>query len=338
MTSIGEKIKELRKNQGMSQSALAGDLGVTSQAVSKWESNASSPDIALLPTIAAYFGIAIDDLFEYSRDKEMERIQNMIWNERYLSNEEFLGAERFLLKENESHPKDEKTLQLLADLYDFEAKILREKAMNTAKQVLEINPESKNAHSVVFLNGGGPLEDWNISNHDELIAYYYDFVAKNPKYPSGYLYLFDLLLEDARYDEAEEVIKKRTVAVDDCMNEYMHIQIVEKKEGFEKALPLLLAHAEKYADDWRATWDMGNDCARNGHYELARKYIQMSFETEKKPRYSDALECIALASLKLGDKDAARKAYEDELVLLRDEWNITFGETVDEVKRKLEAI
>lgn len=47
MTSIGDKIKELRKNQGLSQSAFAKDLGVTSQAVSKWESNVSSPDIAL---------------------------------------------------------------------------------------------------------------------------------------------------------------------------------------------------------------------------------------------------------------------------------------------------
>ncbi len=61
--TLGNKIAELRKEKGMTQEALANELGVSNQAVSKWEANQSCPDIQLLPQIADIFGITIDRLF-----------------------------------------------------------------------------------------------------------------------------------------------------------------------------------------------------------------------------------------------------------------------------------
>ena len=52
-----------RKALGLTQEGLAQKLGVTNQAVSKWESGQSCPDLALLPRIADLFGITIDELF-----------------------------------------------------------------------------------------------------------------------------------------------------------------------------------------------------------------------------------------------------------------------------------
>ena len=52
-----------RRKLGLTQEGLAQKLGVTNQAVSKWESGQSCPDIALLPAIADLFGITIDALF-----------------------------------------------------------------------------------------------------------------------------------------------------------------------------------------------------------------------------------------------------------------------------------
>ena len=52
-----------RKRLGLTQEALAQKLGVTNQAVSKWESGQSCPDIALLPALADLFGITLDELF-----------------------------------------------------------------------------------------------------------------------------------------------------------------------------------------------------------------------------------------------------------------------------------
>ncbi len=59
---INEQIAFLRKQKGLTQEELAGALGVTNQAVSKWESAQCCPDIQLLPLIADYFGVSIDEL------------------------------------------------------------------------------------------------------------------------------------------------------------------------------------------------------------------------------------------------------------------------------------
>lgn len=59
---IGFKIKELRQYKKVTQEELANAVGISTQAVSKWE-NGGTPDINLLPQIADYFEITIDELF-----------------------------------------------------------------------------------------------------------------------------------------------------------------------------------------------------------------------------------------------------------------------------------
>ena len=61
--NFAEIIVRSRKALGLTQEGLAQKLGVTNQAVSKWESGQSCPDLALLPRIADLFGIPIDELF-----------------------------------------------------------------------------------------------------------------------------------------------------------------------------------------------------------------------------------------------------------------------------------
>ena len=67
--NIGEKIKDLRKKAGRKQEDLATALGVTPQAISRWEANGGYPDIAIIPSIANYFHITIDELFGYNNDR-----------------------------------------------------------------------------------------------------------------------------------------------------------------------------------------------------------------------------------------------------------------------------
>ncbi len=67
---LGERIKELRKRDGRKQEDLAAALGVTNQAVSRWEANGGYPDIEMLPGIANYFHITIDELFGYDNDRQ----------------------------------------------------------------------------------------------------------------------------------------------------------------------------------------------------------------------------------------------------------------------------
>ena len=61
-TTLGKRIALNRKRLGLTQDKLAERLGVTAQAVSKWENDLSCPDITLLPKLAQVFGITTDEL------------------------------------------------------------------------------------------------------------------------------------------------------------------------------------------------------------------------------------------------------------------------------------
>ncbi len=65
MNSIGKTIQCLRKAKGVTQEKMAQQIGVSFQTISKWENDVTMPDILLLPVIADYFGVSIDELFQY---------------------------------------------------------------------------------------------------------------------------------------------------------------------------------------------------------------------------------------------------------------------------------
>lgn len=77
--NIGNKIKKLRKKKGITQEELARDIGISFQAISKWENGVSLPDITLTPILASYFGVSMDELFDFNLQRiesEIEKITN----------------------------------------------------------------------------------------------------------------------------------------------------------------------------------------------------------------------------------------------------------------------
>lgn len=74
---LGTNIRQLRRRDKRTQEALAEALGVTAQAVSRWESGGSYPDMNLIPSIANYFGVSIDELFGYTNQRE-QRIDDLV--------------------------------------------------------------------------------------------------------------------------------------------------------------------------------------------------------------------------------------------------------------------
>lgn len=62
---LNENIANLRKKKNITQEELATTIGVTNQSVSKWESGQCCPDIALLPALADFFEVSIDELMGY---------------------------------------------------------------------------------------------------------------------------------------------------------------------------------------------------------------------------------------------------------------------------------
>ena len=84
--TIGEIIAQKRKEKKLTQEELAERMGVSAQAVSKWENGLSCPDITLLPPLAALFGVTVDELLGVERkpetvlvpEGERKRIEDMM--------------------------------------------------------------------------------------------------------------------------------------------------------------------------------------------------------------------------------------------------------------------
>ena len=78
---FGEKVYKLRKNMRYSQTKLAGLLGVSNKAVSKWERQLSCPDVSLLPAMAKVFGVGIDELFAVASADPTAAIEALPWED-----------------------------------------------------------------------------------------------------------------------------------------------------------------------------------------------------------------------------------------------------------------
>lgn len=63
VSRIGDNIASMRRNAGLTQEGLAFQLGISAQAVSKWERGVACPDMTLLPRLAVLFDVRIDALF-----------------------------------------------------------------------------------------------------------------------------------------------------------------------------------------------------------------------------------------------------------------------------------
>lgn len=110
---IGEKIREYRKAKNISQEALASLLGVTFQAVSKWETNTTTPDLSLIPSLAHYFGVSIDDLFDYHVFENEQIIDGICREAVRCRDEDPVRAEKILREGFKQFPANEKLLTVL---------------------------------------------------------------------------------------------------------------------------------------------------------------------------------------------------------------------------------
>ncbi len=114
--NIGRTIARERRRAGVTQEALAAHLGVSKAAVSKWELGQSLPDVSLLPRIAAYFSLTLDDLFDW-RDELSQEESAALYAEVYALGEKDLGAAHKRLRALASeHYSDANLLLMLASL------------------------------------------------------------------------------------------------------------------------------------------------------------------------------------------------------------------------------
>ena len=120
--NIGNKIRELRKQRGITQEQLAESIGISFQDVSKWKNNIALPDITLVPVLASYFGVSMDELFDFNL-KEIEHAVRIITEKAYQYRESNPAESRRILEEGlKKYPENDILLNNLLYVLDYSVK------------------------------------------------------------------------------------------------------------------------------------------------------------------------------------------------------------------------
>ncbi|MBR5309827.1 MAG: helix-turn-helix domain-containing protein [Oscillospiraceae bacterium] len=335
---IGAKIKQLRTALGMTQEQLGNELSVSAQAVSKWESGTTMPDIQLLPELSIIFGVSIDELFSITAESRMDRIENMIEALHFIPEKDFLDAENFLKEKAEDDKTKARSTLLLAELYSKKSAEYSEIAAKFGKEALLLNPDEKPAHNVIFDSDNGKYLDYNASNHVEIIDFYKDFLKIHPENPRTYLWLMDLLIEDGRTEEAKEYLEKMD-KIEHTFRTDLYRGLIAKAEC---NLPAALEHWDKMTEEFNDTWlswSSKGDCfARLCRYDEAIACYEKALEIQPAPRYMDMPEAMSFISEIKGDFEKAIEYRNFAIKMCETDWNITEGEWVDFHKREIERL
>ncbi|MBR5460083.1 MAG: helix-turn-helix transcriptional regulator [Clostridia bacterium] len=135
MIRLGEKIKSLRKQKNISQEVFASYLGVSFQAVSKWENGNTMPDVTMIPAIASFFGVSTDELFDFNlfeTQKQVEAICHNAYKYRCTDREK---SERILRDGLQRFPGNDVILNNL--LYTLDYKTRADEVITLCKTLIE---------------------------------------------------------------------------------------------------------------------------------------------------------------------------------------------------------
>ncbi len=119
---LGEKIKSLRKQKNISQEVFAGYLGVSFQAVSKWETGTTMPDVALIPAIASFFGVSTDELFDFNLFETEKQVDEICHEARKYRSTDPARSESILRDGLQRFPGNDVILNNLLYTLDFQTR------------------------------------------------------------------------------------------------------------------------------------------------------------------------------------------------------------------------
>ena len=132
---LGEKIRALRKGKNISQEVLAQYLGVSFQAVSKWENGDTMPDVTMIPAIASFFEVSTDELFDFNRLETERKVQQACWDIAEYRYTEPERAERDLRELLKQYPGNEVILNNL--IYSLQINKRYPEVVDTCKALIE---------------------------------------------------------------------------------------------------------------------------------------------------------------------------------------------------------
>ena len=144
---MSEKIKALRKSRGLSQNALAQYLGVSFQAVSKWENGDTMPDVALIPAIAGFFEVSTDELFDFNLAQQERRVADLCRDAAAFRFTDPEKSEKMLRDGLKQYPGNDIILNNL--LYTMRSPERSEEVVTLCKSILEVTKDDEVKYDVI---------------------------------------------------------------------------------------------------------------------------------------------------------------------------------------------
>ncbi len=335
---MGKEIRRLREDRGITQEALAEVLNVTAQSVSKWERGTSMPDVQILPQIAVYFGVTIDQLFAMGPEQQMERIENRIYSQGLLEGAEERQLAKQLTAFSEQHEYAGQANTLLAKLYNHQAEQYRLLAVKYGKEAVEKTNGDRDAISELANAWQSYIPDWNVRNHHALIKWFSDYCRRNPENRAALMWLLDNLIDDRRFAEARQWMEK-LAGMDNTFRVPMYRYMIAQAAGDKEEAAARLDELESMENqEWCWAVTLGDIYTLRQEYDKAIAWYRKGQELQPSPKFTDSAVSIAHIYEILGDAQRAIEAYREQLRLLREEWGIVSGEELDEVERDIHRL
>ena len=230
--NIGENIKKLRTEKQVTQEQLAEHLAISYQAVSKWENNITTPDIFLLPAIAEYFEVPIDELFKINMRGYKNKAARLfaLYDYRGHTQENFNKADEEYKKLISENKMDGEDMRLYGLLNQFQAGFLNKKAEEMYNKAIEAgNGERVDGQLIGLLASQGRHEE-NINKYEELIK-------NEPDNVRWWNLLATSYSGTAYAEKKSEVIKKGLEKFpDDAGLLYRYGEICKNQKKYDEAL------------------------------------------------------------------------------------------------------
>lgn len=331
---IGNQIKALRLRRGVTQEAVAQHFGITAQAVSKWECGTSVPDIGMLPGLSAYFGVSIDELFALSDEIRMERIQNMLWDVRFLNPADAENERNFLLDMGRREPKNADPYCMLAQM---ELHLAQEHNIRAQEYAQEAISRDCADCCITYLAKamGGKRIDPRFNTHNALIAHYKQILAEHPEEPSAYAYLIEQLIDDHRLAEAEHYCNLMAQHIEGYYITVHRIKVALAYRQIDKARAMWEQMGRDYPDNWMVQEWIGDFQTQVGDYAAAKESYRKAIELEPVPHFVDPIDSLAQVCEMAGDIEGAIASRKYELEISETEWGDSSGETIDAIHREI---
>ena len=326
---IGAAIKKLRTERGITQEELANIMGVSFQAVSKWETNATTPDIAILPQLALFFGVSIDTLFSMNKDDYIERISKMIRDEYSIAPENFLWAERYLKGLLSEEKQNNNARILLVELYEHRENRDLLACGRLCEEGLLIEPSN------IALIGKLTRIREKRDESDHLIEFFEALYSKNKQNDILVETLIDIYIKHGRCDDAASLMlssKKRPIF--ELYQGDIELALGRK----DKAIALWRSAANENHRDCELLFKIAERFDNIHDIDVALQLYQQSYEAAPVPKELDALYAQAFLYTKIKKNAEAIDVWKMIIKSLAEDYGVEDGECVDWAKREIQKL